>query len=154
VDASDDDFASVAGSAPVPVVIDFWGRWCAPSRRLNAVFEQLARALAGRAKLVRVDVEETPQLIKHYGVQGLPTLLVMHRGRAIARMSGTAQAHDRTHERHSAGPRASGLDRGGIEVRGEHHDLGPVNPREREAITCRWNADGCLGRGARVRQRT
>ena len=94
VDASDDDFASVAGSARIPVVVDFWGPWCAPSRRLDSVLEQMARALAGRAKLVRVNVGDTPQLIQRFGVQSLPTLLVMHGGRAIVRKSGVAQAHE------------------------------------------------------------
>jgi thioredoxin 2 len=61
---------------------------------LDLVVEQLARALAGRAKLVRVNVEGTPQLIQRFGVQSLPTLVVMHRGRAIARKSGAAQAHE------------------------------------------------------------
>ena len=94
VDASDDDFAHVAGSAVIPVVVDFWGPWCAPSRRLDSFFEQLARALAGRAKLVRVNVEDAPQLIQRFGVQGLPTLLVMRRGCALTRKSGAAPAHD------------------------------------------------------------
>lgn len=94
VDASDDDFAYLADSAPIPVVVDFWGAWCAPSRRVDSICEQLARALAGRAKLVRANVEDTPQMIQRLGVQGLPTLLVMHRGRAIARKSGAAQAHE------------------------------------------------------------
>jgi thioredoxin 2 len=61
---------------------------------LTPVLEQLARALAGRAKLVRVDVENTPQLIQRFRVQALPTLLVMNRGRALARKSGAAQARD------------------------------------------------------------
>ncbi len=94
VDASDDDFVYVADSAPVPVVVDVWGPWCAPSRKLGSVFEQLATALAGRAKLVRVNVEDTPQLVQRFEVQGLPTLLVMHRGRTLARKSGAAQAHE------------------------------------------------------------
>jgi thioredoxin 2 len=61
---------------------------------LTPVFEQMATALAGRAKLVRVNVETTPQLIERFMVQSLPTLLVMHRGRALARKSGAAQAHE------------------------------------------------------------
>ena len=94
VDASDDDFTYVAGSAPIPVVIDFWGPWCAPSRRMDLVFDQLARALAGRAKLVKVNVEDTPQLIERFGVRGVPTVLVMHQGRAVARRSGAAQGYE------------------------------------------------------------
>jgi thioredoxin 2 len=92
VDASDDDFPRVVGSAPLPVVVDFWGPWCAPSRKLGPVFEQLATALAGRAKLVRVNVEDTPHVVELYGVQGLPTLLAVYEGRAIARKCGAAQA--------------------------------------------------------------
>lgn len=94
VDASDDDFTSVTDSAPLPVVVDLWGPWCAPSRRLASVFEQLARVLAGRAKLVRVNVEDTPKLVQRFEVRGLPTLLVMHRGRALARKSGATHAQE------------------------------------------------------------
>lgn len=94
MDASDGDFNHLACSTAIPVVIDFRGLWCAPSRGLDRVFEQLARALAGRAKLVRVDVEDTPQLVQRFEVRGLPTLLVMHQERAVARRSGPAQAHE------------------------------------------------------------
>ena len=94
VDASSDDFARFAVSAPMPVVVGLWGPWCAPSRRMIPVLEQLARALAGRAKLVRANVENTPLLIQRFTVQSLPTLLVLHRGKALARSSGAAQAHE------------------------------------------------------------
>jgi thioredoxin 2 len=94
VDASDDDFAHVAESVPIPVVVDFWGLWCVPSRRLNSVLEKLAVSCAGRAKLVRVNVEDTPQLVQRFEVQGLPTLLVTHRGRSLARKSGAVQAQE------------------------------------------------------------
>jgi len=79
VDASDDDFACVADSAPLPVLVDVCGQWCAPSRRLTPALEQMATALAGRAKLVRVNVESAPQLIHRFTVKGLPTLLVLYR---------------------------------------------------------------------------
>lgn len=94
VDAWCDDFAWDAVSAPIPVVAAFWGPWCAPSRRMAPVLEQLARVLAGRAKLVRVNVENTPLLIQRFTVRALPTLLVLHDGRALARTSGAAQAHE------------------------------------------------------------
>jgi thioredoxin 2 len=61
---------------------------------LDPVFEQLARALAGRAKLVKVNVEDTPQLIQRFAVRGVPTLLVMHQGRVVARRSGAAQGYE------------------------------------------------------------
>ena len=88
--AGDDDFASIAEGASLPVVVDLWAPWCGPCRWVSPVLEQLAGDMAGRIKLVKVNVDEAPRLSERFSVQAVPTLLVMSRGRVIARQAGAA----------------------------------------------------------------
>ncbi|WP_314411495.1 thioredoxin [Streptomyces sp. DSM 40484] len=92
VDAGDDDFAEVVERATVPVVVDLWATWCGPCRMVSPALEQVARDLAGRIKLAKVDVDKNPRLSQRFEVQAVPTLLVLDRGRTLARQAGAAPA--------------------------------------------------------------
>jgi thioredoxin 2 len=91
-DAGDDSFASVAEQAAIPVVVDLWAPWCGPCRMVSPALEQLARELAGRIKLVKVNVDDAPRLSERFGVQAVPTLLVLRKGELISRQVGAAPA--------------------------------------------------------------
>ncbi|GHA39140.1 thiol reductase thioredoxin [Streptomyces tauricus] len=93
VDAGDDDFAEVVERATVPVVVDLWATWCGPCRMVSPALEQVARDLAGRIKLAKVDVDKNPRLSGRFEVQAVPTLLVLDKGATIARQAGAAPAH-------------------------------------------------------------
>jgi thioredoxin 2 len=90
VDAGDADFAEVAEHSPVPVLVDLWATWCGPCRAVSPALERLAVACAGRVKLVEVDVDAAPGLARRFGVQAVPTLLVLDRGEVVARQAGAA----------------------------------------------------------------
>lgn len=87
-DASDADFADIAEQASVPVLVDFWAAWCAPCHTLSPALEQLATDKAGQLKLVKVDIDRAPRLAQRFSIQAVPTLLLLHYGRVIARRSG------------------------------------------------------------------
>ncbi|MFC9617195.1 thioredoxin [Streptomyces sp. NPDC056938] len=93
VDAGDDDFAEVVDNATTPVVVDLWATWCGPCRMVSPALEQVARDLAGRIKLVKVDVDKNPRLSRRFEVQAVPTLLVLDQGETVARQAGAAPAH-------------------------------------------------------------
>ncbi|WP_431994754.1 thioredoxin [Streptomyces griseoflavus] len=93
VDAGDGDFGEVVEQATVPVVVDLWATWCGPCRMVSPVLEQVARDLAGRIKLAKVDVDKNPLLSQRFEVQAVPTLLVLDRGETVARQAGAAPAH-------------------------------------------------------------
>jgi thioredoxin 2 len=93
VDAGDDDFAEVAEQATLPVLVDLWATWCGPCRMVSPALEQVARELAGRIKLVKVDIDKNPRLARRFGVQAVPTLLILDRGEVTARQAGAAPAH-------------------------------------------------------------
>jgi thioredoxin 2 len=90
VDAGDQDFAEVAERAPLPVLVDLWAPWCGPCRMVSPALEELARTFAGRIKLVKVNVDTAPQTAQRFGVQAIPTLLVLHRGQVVERQAGAA----------------------------------------------------------------
>ena len=91
-DADDDSFAEIAEHSAVPVVIDLWADWCMPCRMVSPALEQVARDLAGKVKLVKVDIEASPKLRERFSVSAVPTLLVMRRGEVIAERAGAAPA--------------------------------------------------------------
>jgi len=92
VDTGDEDLAEVAERASVPVLIDLWAPWCGPCRMVSPALEKLAAEMAGRLKLVKVNVDESPKLQQRFGVQAIPTLMVLRDGRVAARQAGAAPA--------------------------------------------------------------
>ena len=90
VDAGDSTFAEVADAATIPVLVDLWAPWCGPCRMVSPALEQLARGMAGRVKLVKVNVDESPRLAERFSVQGIPTLLLLQAGEVVARQTGAA----------------------------------------------------------------
>jgi thioredoxin 2 len=93
-DAGDDTFSEVADAAAVPVVVDLWAPWCGPCRMVSPALEQVAGDLAGRVKLVKVNVDNSPKIQQRFGVQAIPTLIVMKNGKVLARRAGAAPAGD------------------------------------------------------------
>ncbi len=92
VDADDGTFAELAEGASVPVLVDLWAPWCGPCRMVSPALAQLAGEMAGRVKLVKVNVDDSPALQQRFGVQAIPTLLVLQRGQVTARQTGAAPA--------------------------------------------------------------
>jgi thioredoxin 2 len=86
--AGDGDFDQVAGNATLPVLVDLWAPWCGPCRVIAPGVEQAARELAGRLKAVKVNVDQAPRVAQRYGALSIPTLLILRRGREVARQVG------------------------------------------------------------------
>jgi thioredoxin 2 len=89
-DAGDDDFAEIAEQSKIPTLVDLWAPWCGPCRMVSPALERLAREMAGRIKLVKVNVDAAPLTSQRFAVQGIPTLLLLDRGTVIARQTGAA----------------------------------------------------------------
>ncbi len=92
VEAGDDTFDQVAVQSNMPAVVDLWATWCAPCRMVSPALERVARDLAGRVKLVKVDVDAAPQLAQRFEVRAVPTLMVIASGGVVARRAGAAPA--------------------------------------------------------------
>jgi thioredoxin 2 len=92
VTADDASFAQVAEAANIPVLVDFWAPWCGPCRMVSPALAQLAGEMSGQVKLVKVNVDDSPRLQQRFGIQSIPTLMVVRGGQVIARQAGAAPA--------------------------------------------------------------
>lgn len=87
VDAQATTFAEEV-RAPVPVIVDFWAPWCGPCRMVSPTLEQLARTRAGELKVVKLNVDEAPELAAEYRAMSIPLLVVMRDGEEVDRVVG------------------------------------------------------------------
>jgi thioredoxin 2 len=88
VTVTDATFASEVERSPLPVLLDMWAAWCGPCRMVAPVVDELARELAGRVRVAKLDVDANPATAARFGVQSIPTLLVLKGGREIDRIVG------------------------------------------------------------------
>lgn len=79
-EVGDQNFETEVLQAPVPVLVDFWAAWCAPCRVLAPVVDAIAEKYDGRAKVVKLNVDENNLTSGKYNIKGIPTLLLFKNG--------------------------------------------------------------------------
>jgi thioredoxin 2 len=85
---TDASFAQDVERSPVPVLVDAWAPWCGPCHMIAPIVDQLATELAGRVRVVKLNVDDNPQTASRFDLRSIPTLLVLKDGREIDRLVG------------------------------------------------------------------
>jgi thioredoxin 1 len=88
VAVTDDSFAREVMGSDLPVVVDFWAPWCGPCRSVAPALDRLAQEWSGRVKIAKINVDENPLVMRQFGVQGIPTMLVVKNGKIVDRWVG------------------------------------------------------------------
>jgi len=82
--ATESSFNADVLKSDKPVLVDYWAPWCGPCKAIAPVLEEIAKEYAGRLQVVKVDVQDHPEVAAQFGIRGIPTLMVFKHGEAVA----------------------------------------------------------------------
>ena len=87
---SDATFEADVLKSSEPVVVDFWAEWCGPCRRIAPALDEISGQVGDKVKIVKLNVDENPQIAAKYGIMSIPTLLMFKNGEISSRHFGAA----------------------------------------------------------------
>ena len=85
---NDSNFADEVTNSTVPVLVDFWAPWCGPCIQLSPVIDEIANETVGKAKVAKVNVDESPGLAGQFRVNSIPALIFFKGGQPAAQLVG------------------------------------------------------------------
>lgn len=86
MDSKHQKIISEIRASSIPVLIDFYGNWCEPCKRLSPIFEDLKNKYKSKIKFVKIDINDVPELAVDYSIRSLPSLILTYREREIMRI--------------------------------------------------------------------
>ena len=85
---NDADFETTVVQSDIPVLVDFWAPWCGPCKMIAPILDAIAPEFAGKAKIVKINVDDNQLVAGQFGVRSIPTLLLFKNGQLVATQVG------------------------------------------------------------------
>ena len=85
---NDTNFEELVVKSDKPVLVDFWAEWCGPCRMIGPIVDELSTEFEGKALMVKVDVDECPEISAKYGIRNIPTILFIKNGEVVDKQVG------------------------------------------------------------------
>ena len=87
---TDQSFQADVLQSKVPVLVDFWAEWCGPCKMIGPSLEELSDELGGRVSIVKLNIDDNPEMPGQFGVRGIPTMILFKGGAPAATKVGAA----------------------------------------------------------------
>ena len=86
---NDSNFEDVVTKSSIPVLVDFWAPWCGPCKVIAPIIDKVAEEYDGQILTCKVNVDESPEISAKYGVRGIPTIIIIKKGKVVQQHVGT-----------------------------------------------------------------
>ena len=93
-DISEKDFETKVIKISLPVLVDFWAPWCGPCKSMLPIIEELSTAYEGKAKIVKMNVDDNTETPAKYNVMSIPTFIIFKDGEAVKNFVGVRSLED------------------------------------------------------------
>ena len=94
VHVSDSSFEQDVLKSNVPVLLDFWAEWCGPCKMIAPMLDQIAAEYAGKVRVAKMNVDESPKTPAQFNVRSIPTLILFKNGKAEGQKIGAVRKAD------------------------------------------------------------
>ncbi len=88
MDVTEANFEEEVLKSDVPVMVDLWAEWCGPCRLVGPIIDEIGQELAGKVKVVKLDVDSNPNIAVKYGIRNIPTVLYFKNGEVVDKQVG------------------------------------------------------------------
>lgn len=88
IQLNDNTFDETIGSATLPLLVDFWAEWCGPCKMVAPILDEIASENADRIQIAKLNVDDSPEIARRFGVMSIPTMIVFKDGEESLRMVG------------------------------------------------------------------
>ena len=93
-DVTDATFEGEVLKSETPVLVDFWAEWCAPCRVIAPIVKELAEEYGEKIKVVKINIDDSPQTPGSYGIRSIPTVLAFKDGQVVNQLTGVRPKAD------------------------------------------------------------
>lgn len=81
---TDESFQKEVLESDLPVLVDFWAEWCGPCKMLTPILEQISQEFTGKVKVLKMNIDENPNVPSRLGIRSIPTLILFKDGKSVA----------------------------------------------------------------------